>query len=256
VLQVETIVSTFRVGVTRKKKESTPSGYVAYYRVSTPRQGESGLGLDAQQAAVEAHVRARNSQVLGEFTEVESGKRHENRPQLAAAIAHAKRIGATLLIARLSRLARNVHFISGLMESAAAFEACDIPGANKFTIHIMAAVAENERETISASTKGGLAAAKREIEKNGFRISPNSGRRFTKLGNPRWQESIGRARAARKTASNAALVSTLIHQMREDNKSLREIAQALNAAGLRTPRGGEWHANTVLRALPPETSTD
>ena len=122
------------------------TGFVAYYRVSTVRQGRSGLGLDAQRQAVARFVGA--GQLAGEFTEIESGKRHNNRPQLAAALAECKKRRLTLVIAKLDRLARNVHFISGLMESGADFVAVDMPHATRLTIHILAAVAEHEREMI------------------------------------------------------------------------------------------------------------
>src|ERR1700712_439742 len=122
------------------------SHFVAYYRVSTQKQGTSGLGLEAQRASVLAH--AKNGIILAEFTEVESGKRVD-RPKLAEALKLAKRHKATLIIAKLDRLARNVHFISGLLESKVEFIACDMPLANKLTIHIMAAMAEHERDMIS-----------------------------------------------------------------------------------------------------------
>jgi DNA invertase Pin-like site-specific DNA recombinase len=111
--------------------------YIAYYRVSTPRQGESGLGLDAQREAVQRFAAA--GTVIAEFTEIESGKKHTNRPQLDAALAECKKKKATLVIAKLDRLARNVHFISGLMQSKANFVAVDMPNANNFTVHITAA---------------------------------------------------------------------------------------------------------------------
>ena len=115
---------------------------VAYYRVSTDRQGQSGLGLDAQREAVARFVGSAGGTLLAQYTEVESGKRHTNRPQLAAALAECKRRKATLVIAKLDRLARNVHFISGLMESKVDFVAVDMPQANRLTVHIMAAFAE------------------------------------------------------------------------------------------------------------------
>lgn len=128
--------------------------YVAYFRVSTQRQGQSGLGLEGQQAAVAAFC-----EPLESFTEVESGKRSD-RPELARAIAACKRLGATLVIAKLDRLARNVHFVSGLMESGVEFIACDNPNANRLTVHILAAVAEDEARRISERTKAALAAAR------------------------------------------------------------------------------------------------
>ncbi len=131
--------------------------FVAYYRVSTDRQGQSGLGLNAQRAAVAGFVSAR--ELVAEFTEVESGKRND-RPQLAMALNLCRRRRAMLVIAKLDRLARNGAFIANLMESGGEFTAVDMPSANKLTLHILAAVAEHEREMISARTKAALAAAK------------------------------------------------------------------------------------------------
>ena len=148
---------------------SGPHPHVAYYRVSTDKQGQSGLGLDSQRAAVARYV-AGKGELIAEYTEIESGKSHLNRPQLKQAVEACKKQHAKLIIAKLDRLARNVHFISGLMESAVEFCAVDMPQANRLTVHIMAAIAEHEREMISARTKTALDQAKA---------------RGTKLGNPR-----------------------------------------------------------------------
>src|SRR6478672_9282933 len=133
--------------------------FIAYYRVSTAQQGRSGLGLDAQQAAVLAYLNGGSWALLEEFTEIESGKRSD-RPQLAAALAACRLHKATLVIAKLDRLARNVAFVSALMEAGVEFVAVDFPQANRLTIHILAAVAEHEASMISARTKAALAAAK------------------------------------------------------------------------------------------------
>src|ERR687884_1412512 len=143
--------------------------WVAYYRVSTAKQGASGLGLEAQREAVAGYLNGGNWQLAAEFVEIESGRKND-RPELAKALAMCRRIGATLIIAKLDRLARNVAFVSNLMESGVEFTAVDFPTANRLTIHILAAVAEPQREMISARTKAALAAAKA---------------RGTKLGNPR-----------------------------------------------------------------------
>ena len=132
--------------------------FVTYLRVSTDRQGKSGLGLEAQRAAVLDHV-AGKGEIAAEYVEIESGKRNE-RPQLARAMAEAKRIGAVLLIAKLDRLARNVAFIANLLEAGVEIAAADMPEANRFLLHVMAAVAEHEAQAISDRTRAALAAAK------------------------------------------------------------------------------------------------
>lgn len=139
---------------------------VAYYRVSTQRQGRSGLGLEAQQEAVRNHLNGGNWRMVAEFTEVESGKR-KDRPKLAEALAACRVHRAKLIIAKLDRLARNVTFVSALMEAGVEFEAVDFPQANRLTIHILAAVAEHEAKVISERTKAALAAAKRRGVKLG-----------------------------------------------------------------------------------------
>src|ERR1700693_2553841 len=142
--------------------------FVSYLRVSTDKQGHSGLRIEAQRKAVDDYLNGGRWTLLKEYVEIESGKRND-RPQLLAALAHAKATGATIVIAKLDRLARNVAFISNLMESGVEFVAVDMPLANRLTVHILAAVAEHERELISQRTKAALAAAKA---------------RGTKLGNP------------------------------------------------------------------------
>ena len=160
------------------------AAFVAYYRVSTVRQGQSGLGLDAQRASVAAFVAGRG-ELVGEFVEVESGRK-DDRPQLAAALDLCRRRRAVLVIAKLDRLARSVAFISNLMEGGAEFVACDMPEANRLTLHILAAVAEHEREMISTRTKAALAAAKA---------------RGVRLGNPRPDLAKARAVAAAEASA-------------------------------------------------------
>jgi DNA invertase Pin-like site-specific DNA recombinase len=206
--------------------------FVAYYRVSTDRQGESGLGLEAQRTAVARFIQG--ASLLGEFHEIESGKNHTNRPQLAAALALCRTSRATLVIAKLDRLARDVHFISGLMKAGVDFVAVDMPQANKLTVHILAAVAEHEREAISQRTKAALQAAKA---------------RGTRLGNPRWQESIGRARTARNPTPVSPAVVAAITERRAQGLPLRRIAQQLNDLGVRTPKGNRWHPETINTVL-------
>jgi len=218
------------------KKLKTTASAVAYYRVSTQKQGQSGLGLEAQQAAVSRYVGSAKMDLAGEYTEVESGKSHKNRPQLAAAMEACKLKRAVLVIAKLDRLARNVHFISGLMESGIEFTACDMPQANRLTIHLMAAMAEHEREMISQRTKAALGAAKA---------------RGKQLGNPRWSESIQKASAARGLVCNATppAVLSMMRELREQKKSYRVIAAHLNSLGIRTANGSQWYAMTVRGAL-------
>ena len=205
---------------------------MAYYRVSTERQGESGLGLQAQREAVTRFIGA--SSLLAEFTEIESGKRHTNRPELLKAIELSRRQKATLVIAKLDRLARNVHFISGLMETGVEFVAADMPQANRLTIHILAAFAEHEREAISQRTKGALQAARK---------------RGTQLGNPRWQESITGARHSKDPIQPAPQLIEMMRRHRAEGLTLRAIAAQLNGLGLRTPRGSQWYAGTVRKIL-------
>jgi DNA invertase Pin-like site-specific DNA recombinase len=206
--------------------------FIAYYRVSTDRQGASGLGLDAQRQAVGLHVGT--GQLIAEYTEIESGRRHTNRPQLLAALAECRKRRAVLLIARLDRLARNVAFIANLMESGADFVACDMPTANRLTIHILAAVAEHEREMISKRTKAALAEAKR---------------RGTRLGNPRIEEARRHATRVHHQRRPAVEVVSLMASWRRQEWTLRRIAEELNRLSIRPPRGRQWYASSVSNQL-------
>lgn len=221
------------MAVTRKNAPGAASGFIAYYRVSTARQGESGLGLDAQRSSVLRYLQQAKGELLAEYTEIESGKKND-RPELAAAIRAAKQQKATLVIAKLDRLARNVAFISNLMESAADFVAVDMPHANRLTVHIMAAIAEHEREMISARTKAAL----QQLRARG-----------TQLGNPRWQAALEKARAARKKAPRPAEIRSILIGYRSEGLTLQQAADRANSIGLKTPKGGKWHPNTVARAL-------
>ena len=215
--------------------------YVAYYRVSTQRQGTSGLGLDGQRAAVEAFVAARGGEVLAERIEVESGKRSD-RPQLAEALAEAKRTGSVLLIAKLDRLARNVHFISGLLEAGVEVQAVDMPEASRLVLHIMAAVAEGEAAAISARTKAALAVAKGRGVKLGFAIESRAGQAA---------EASAKGVAVRRDAADwfAGQVGPLAASLAAKGHSLRAIAAELNERGIATPRGKKWQANSVRNLL-------
>ena len=219
-----------------------PNGkFVSYLRVSTARQGASGLGLEAQRAAVAEYLNGGDWALVEEVVEVESGKSN-TRPSLAAALRLCRKNKATLVIAKMDRLSRNVHFISGLMESGVEFVAVDMPQANRFVVHIMAAVAEQEAEAISKRTKAALAAAK-------ARGSVLGGRRVT---SKRLVEIAAGARTARTEKAAAwreELSPTLARVRATGAVSLREIAAELNARNIPAPRGGEWSAVQVSRAV-------
>ena len=206
--------------------------FVAYYRVSTTQQGINGLGMDAQKQAVLNYLNGGNWKLVAEFAEVESGKRN-NRQELLKAIALCRKDGATLLIAKLDRLARNAAFLLNLRDSGVDFIAVDMSHADKFTVGIMALVAEKERDMISQRTKDGLAAAKR---------------RGKKLGNPRPQHAVKCAVAANLNRANAYAVTILpvIDEIKKAHvTSLREIARCLNARGFKTPNGKAFAAQSV-----------
>ena len=215
---------------------------VAYERVSTVRQGASGLGLAAQRKVIGDFAAARGAEFLARFTEVESGRKAD-RPELARALHLARVTGATLVIAKLDRLSRNAAFLLALRDSGVKFVAVDMPEANDLTVGIMALVAEAEREAISRRTRDALAAAKA---------------RGAKLGNPNGAASLRRAgkggaalRAA--VAANAEAfardLAPVIADIRAQGRtSLRAIAAELSARGIRTRRGGQWQVSNV-RAL-------
>lgn len=214
--------------------------FISYYRVSTARQGRSGLGLEAQRAAVVSYLNGGSWTLLEEFVEVESGKRSD-RPQLAAALAACRLHKATLVIAKLDRLARNVAFVSALMEAGVEFVAVDFPQANSLTIHILAAVAEHEARAISDRTKAALGAAKaRGVRLGGFR-----GRAGT-------EADCERARATRAALANrrAADLAPTIRALQEAGvTSLGSIAAHLNNRGITTSKGGSWSAVQVRRII-------
>jgi DNA invertase Pin-like site-specific DNA recombinase len=218
--------------------------FVAYYRVSTQRQGRSGLGLEAQRRTVLDHLNGGRWRLVAEFTEVESGKRADNRPKLAEALAACRAYSATLIIAKLDRLARNVAFISALMESGVDFEAADFPQANRLTVHILAAVAEHEARMISERTKAALAAAKRRGVKLG---GVNAGHKpFTAKA-----RAMGpKARAAIAQRRAADLQPIIVELQARGFHTLRAIADELNARSIPTTSGnGTWQATSVARLL-------
>ncbi len=210
--------------------------FVAYFRVSTQKQGVNGLGMDAQKETVRQFLSS-SGELVGEFVEVETGKGANalaKRPQLAAALALCKKTGAKLLIAKLDRLARNVHFVSGLMESKVKFVACDMPEANDLTIHVMAAFAEHEAKRISQRTKEGLAAAKARGVVLGV-AGPGNLRRHVS----------DRQVLANK---NAEKLRPILMGFKTRGLSQREMVDALNTAGIKAPKGGEWSLIQLQRA--------
>jgi DNA invertase Pin-like site-specific DNA recombinase len=218
---------------------------IAYYRVSTTKQGISGLGLEAQEAAVAAYAKGTGGTIVRTYREVETGKRAD-RPQLAKALADAKRSRATLVIAKLDRLARNVHFLSGLMEASVDFVACDNPTANRLTLHILAAVAEDEAKRISERTKAALAAYK---ARGGVLGSARPGApRLT--GGANAKAALRAGEAAKDDADAAyADVGPMMAELRHAGRSLADIAATLNADGHTTRRGKAWNKVQVARVL-------
>lgn len=216
---------------------------VAYHRVSTARQGRSGLGLEAQEAAIEQFAQARRDRVIGSFTEVESGKVN-HRPELAKALHLAKVTGSTLVIAKLDRLSRNAAFLLTMRDSGVKFIAADMPDANDLTVGIMALVAQQEREAISKRTREALSAAKA---------------RGKKLGNPNGADALRRAGKGNTAAlevvkakanDHAQNLASVIQALQAEGiTSLGAMAEELNQRGMLTPRGGRWHKSSVKNLL-------
>jgi len=219
--------------------------FVSYLRVSTARQGASGLGLEAQRDAVSRYLNGGSWTLVKEVVEVESGKRND-RPAIAEAVRLCRIHRATLVIAKLDRLARNLHFVSGLMESGIQFIAVDNPSANDLTVHILAAVAQSEAKAISERTKAALAAAKtRGVKLGGLR-----GPAATFAALSREGSAAGAAVRAAKAAKRVEdLLPVMENICEEGNVSLRAIAAELNARGIETPRGSKWHPAQVQRIL-------
>lgn len=234
--------------------------YVVYYRVSDVKQGRSGLGLEAQEAMFATFLRVHPGEVVGEYTEVETGKslkKSLKRPKLQEAIDHATVAKATLVIAKLDRLARNVAFIAVLMESKLTFKCCDMPEADKFTIHILAALAQREGEMISERT----CAALRVLQERGVKLgSARDGHweGITKTGESmaeRREFGLERARKASQEAVQEEMscqyepLVPWIQQMREAGLTLQSIVGALNAKGCRTRRDKPWNVATLRRVI-------
>lgn len=225
------------------KDAAPPLRLVAYERVSTARQGRSGLGLAAQRSAIDAFARAHNATLLARFTEIESGRRND-RPDLEKALDLARLTGATLVIARLDRLSRDAAFLLTLQASGVRFLACDMPEANDLTVGIMALVAQAEREAISRRTKEALAAAKA---------------RGVRLGNPNGAAALRRAgkgasalhhTVSRNADTFARELAPVIKAIRAEGRTtLRAIAADLNRRAIRTRRGARWHVSNVRNLL-------
>lgn len=215
--------------------KSQKTDYIAYYRVSTKRQGRSGLGLDAQKELVGRYVNG--GKLIASFTEIESGKK-DSRPQLQAALEACQKKKATLLIAKLDRLSRDLHFISGLQKSGIQFVCCDMPDMDELTIHILASVAQHERKLISQRTRDALQAAKK---------------RGVKLGSPQPLKALQKAYKAHsaKADSFAESIKPIIEELKAKAgvKTLQEIADALNLRGISTSRGGKWWPTSVKNLL-------
>ncbi len=214
---------------------------VAYLRVSTSQQGRSGLGIQAQREALSRFAASEDFEIVAEFVEVETGKGSDaldRRPQLAAALAKARALRCPVAVAKLDRLSRDVHFISGLMAHRVPFVVAELaPDVDPFVLHLYAALAEKERALIAVRTKASLAAAKAK---------------GVKLGNPHIEAAQGAAVAAIKVEADRAAGNVLpvIAEIRKSGATtLRAIAEALNARGVVTPRGGKWHAMSVRNVL-------
>lgn len=222
--------------------------FISYLRVSTKRQGESGLGLEAQRAAVTSFLNGGDWQLVEEHVEVESGKADHNRPVLQQAIAACRLYGAKLVIAKLDRLSRDPVFLLGLRDAGIDFVAADMPHANRLTVGVMAMVAEQEREAISHRTKAALAAAKARGTKLGG-VRRRADGTLTTIGS---DEARAKGRGARtaKTMARARDLAPIIEEIEAAGAgSLRAIATALNDRGITTPMGGEWSAVQVSRVL-------
>jgi len=216
---------------------------VSYLRVSTRQQGVSGLGLAAQRVAIEAHAVHRHATVIHTFTEIESGKVNA-RPELTKALHLAKVTGATLVIAKLDRLSRNAAFLLALRDSGVRFLAADMPDANDLTVGIMALVAQQEREAISRRTTEALAAAKA----GGVRLgNPNGAAALKRADKGNAASLVAIRGAADSHAKNLQPVVAALTA--EGIRSLGAVAEALNARGMLTPRGGRWHKSSVRNLL-------
>ena len=218
---------------------------VPYYRVSTRKQGNSGLGLEAQKRAVQEYASRVGARVIREFTEIESGK-YDNRPQLKEALDLCELTGARLVIARLDRLSRNLAFIASMQQSGVRFTCCDMPEANETMVSFMAVMAEAERKAISERTRQALSAAKA---------------RGVKLGGPKLEKARdaalrrgapGKARAAQTASATARhrIIRRVLEQaFPGGGRTLKTYAEYLNGLDIKTRRGSDWTPTAVRRAI-------
>ena len=204
--------------------------FIAYLRVSTQRQGQSGLGIEAQREAVEQYAAKVTEPILGTYTEIESGAQ-KDRPELAAALRECRRTKSILLIARLDRLSRSLSFIAQLLEAGVEIRAADMPEANRMMLQMLAVFAEHERRLISERTKAALAAAKAR----GVELGAN-GKRLARLHQ-------------NEATVFAQSMASIVLPLAARDMSLRNIAKELNASGLASPGGGIWHPGSVARTL-------
>ncbi len=217
--------------------------FVAYYRVSTARQGQSGLGLDAQRDTVFTYLNGGRWNLKAEFTEVESGA-HNERPELARALKACRVYGATLIVAKLDRLSRDARFLMNLKATGVRFLIAEMPEANELTVDLFSILAEHERRVISGRTKAALAAAKRR----GVKLGGNA-ERISRSATLRGAGASAAVRTARAEERARDLASIVAQVRASGAQSLRDIARELNQRGIPAPRGGEWAAPQVARIL-------
>ena len=222
---------------------------IAYYRVSTKKQGRSGLGLEGQKAAVQQYARMVGATIVGEYTEVETGKR-ASRPELNKAVAHARRTRAILVVAKLDRLARNAAFLLTLRDSGVSLYFCDLPGANELTVGIMAVVAQEEARMISSRTKTALKAAKeRGTQLGSSRQGHWEGREERRLEGARKGAKVAGERHTENARAAYVDILPLIRELREGGSTWREIAGRLSDMGHTTRRGCPWNGSQVMRVF-------
>jgi DNA invertase Pin-like site-specific DNA recombinase len=239
-----TFAATSNAEDVKEAKVMTDGRFISYLRVSTARQGRSGLGLEAQREAVSNFLNGGKWKLIEEVVEVESGKRSD-RPKLTHALLLCRLHKAKLVVAKLDRLSRNLHFLTSLMESKVPFVAADLPDANNFTVHILAAVAEHEAKMISARTKAALQAAKRRGTKLGGKRRGQDWGKVAKLGN-RASAVVRQESAVERNADYLAIIQNITEGK---DWTLRQIAEALNERGIETARGNQWSPTQVMRVM-------